>query len=186
MSHDGSDISDEDAVLPAVGLLDDLDSDVDFSDEDDPALQEYSEADEEWKRRQEEAKGEVEAEGAGGGGGGEQQSDYTVKSAFWNELKTAAAADAGLEAAPRQEQKEAIRRKAIARDEAIMAGKFIACPRFTIHRQGYEFRADATPDSPFGPGYYETAGRALEVVQASPWPAAVGGQLRIGLYKFAK
>ena len=91
MSHDGSDISDEDAVLPAVGLLDDLDSDVDFSDEDDPALQEYSEADEEWKRRQEEAKGEVEAEGAGGGGGGEQQSDYTVKSAFWNELKTAAA-----------------------------------------------------------------------------------------------
>ena len=57
MSHDGSDISDEDAVLPAVGLLDDLDSDVDFSDEDDPALQEYSEADEEWKRRQKEAKG---------------------------------------------------------------------------------------------------------------------------------
>ena len=142
--HDVSDISDEDAVLPAVGLLDDLDSDVDFSDEDDPALQEYSEADEEWKRRQEEAKGEVEAEGAGGGGGGEQQSDYTVKSAFWNDLKTAAAADAGLEAAPAQEQKEEIRRKAVARDEAIMA---------RARGSPFEFRAGATPDSPFGPGY---------------------------------
>ena len=121
MSHDGSDISDEDAVLPAVGLLDDLDSDVDFSDEDDP----------------------------------------------------------------RPPPRRSRRRRSGARPWRATKPSWQASSS-RARGSPFEFRADATPDSPFGPGYYKTAERALEVVQASPWPAAVGGQLRIGLYKFAK
>lgn len=172
MSHDASDISDEDAILPAVGVLDELDSDIDFSDDDDPALQDYSEADEEWKRRQEETKGEgsevVDSEVQGRG-------DYSTKDSFWEKLH--APQDPDRANLP-EEEKMAISAKAAARDQAILAGKFISCPRFTIPRQGYEFK-----EGEFGFGYYETSEHVLQ--KESPWPPHAGASLRIGLYNFS-
>ena len=200
----GSDISDEEAILPAVGVLDDLDSDVSFSDSDDPALQDYAAEDAAWKRRQE-TKGEDDVGGEGGGGArgegeegiGERDNghgDYEVRSDFWTSISTRDSEARMKAAGIPQSQKEEIRRKAAARDQAIMKGEFIPCPRFTIERRGYEFRTAAQAEAlknelnvpEYGSGYYETEERRETLLAtSSPWPAAMGGKLRIGLYSFA-
>jgi len=170
MSHDdNSDISDEDAILPAIGVLDDLDSDIEFSDEDDPALQDHPTASE----------GTTSQSGAAGGTSSEDvttsYSDYDVKSSFWQEQHVTDSARNDLP----DDEKQKITEKAKNRDAAVVAGKFIPCPRFTIERPGYEFR-----DGEHGHGYYETAQRAEELTKPSAWPEACGGKLRIGLYNF--
>ena len=106
-------------------------------------------------------------------------SDYAVHSDFWQKHHEAKLEDEGvhLDAA----EKEAASKLAVERDNAIVAGKFIPTPRFTIERAGYDFR-----EGEFGFGYYETSDRSNTVSEqkVSAWPKAFGGSLRVGIYKF--
>lgn len=183
-----SDISDEEAILPAIGVLDDLDSDISFSDEDDPALQDYPRTNELKEKR-----GKVEAVALSQVVGAEnenvstktqqdatpkqQQSDYTVKDAFWTEQRKSAAGIDEREAHLSAAEKAAISEKAKARDRAIVEGHFIPCPCFTISREGYSFEYGE-----HGSGYYIEQKSHSRL--PSSWPNDYDGVLRIGLYKF--
>jgi hypothetical protein len=165
-----SDISDEDAILPAVGILDDLDSDVSFSD-DDPALQDYSDRSPAARAADFSAAGQAAAADAPA-----PVSDYSVKEPFWAKARGGDEAARNNNNLSRAEQ-EAVSARSRARDDAIVQGKFIPCPRFTVSRDGYEFRVAGD----LGTGYYLVAESQQDLPSA--WPRACDGVLRIGLYK---
>lgn len=175
----GSDISDEDAILPAIGVLDDLDSDISFSDEDDPALQDHN-----YKNSIKPSDALFQSPSKKQSAKDLQQyhvnsSDYAVKDDFWSHHHAAARKNRSEVVGLSGEEKQAASQKAKARDAAITVGQFISVPRFTIDRPGFQFRDEGE----HGSGYYKMKNQQVGK-QASLWPEKCGGSLRMGLYKF--
>lgn len=159
-----SDISDEDAILPAIGVLDDLDSDISFSDEDDPALQDLDDT-------------QLKSNSVSTNAGALKPSNYAVKDPFWTGQK-----HASEQAALEERKIKPAAKQGNARDAAIIAGKFIPCPNYTIERQGFVFqRGD------FGPGYYGLHPGSDNSEKPSSWPKKFQHHgLKIGLYSFSR
>ena len=181
----GSDISDEDAILPAVGILDELDSDIDFSDEDDPALQDYSTAappvaivSAQTNRNTDDRRSSSAVSSEEEKTAPNRLSNYAVSDSFWT--------NAQPHASERRVERDstangsANNSNSKERDAAIVRGNFIACSRFTIERDGFEYK-----DGKFGLGYYRNIEQTETADSISPWPSAFDGSVRVGIYQFA-
>lgn len=178
-----SDISDEDAILPAVGILDELDSDIDFSD-DDPALQDYSTTAPPVATVSAQTSTSTDDHQNNNGVSSEvdktaptRGSNYAVSDSFWTNAQPHASERRTERDSTTNGSKNNSNSKD--RDAAIVRGNFIACSRFTIKRHGFQYK-----DGKFGLGYYRNIEQTETAGSVSPWPSAFDGSVRVGLYEF--